>query len=317
MDTRLLAVLAAVLLLSGAAYCLVQDRDGDGETVSGADYAAVVCDPAMGAVTLTAYEYPHATYKAQALAGYTFLRWTAEDGSVLTTDASYTVDLTSRTTVTAVFAAASLTQSFAYQLPVSFAADAVATVQRTLTITVSSADYAASMAANTVRHAETAVRTPAYMVDPDDAGVQAVASALTAATAGYSDLERLTAALYWVQTAIDYAYDSGLYGQAEWWAYPSECLYNDAGDCEDTAVLFCSLAEALGYQTALIAFDGHMGAAAVIGGVTGGQTYTAGGVTYTYCETAVDTPCGVGVIAASLASAACTVVPIVSGVETQ
>jgi len=313
MNAKIIAAVLAALLVGGGLLYVYDDGRGTGTVSATADYAAIVCDPSMGSVVPVSFEYPDAVYRAVPADGYVFVRWTDADGTQLSADAELTVDLTARTTVTAVFAASSLTQSYTYDFPVTFSSDAVATVQRTLTLTLSSTGYAASMAADTVRHAETDVRTPAYMVDPTDAGVKAVAAALTAATDGYSDLERLTAVLYWVQTAIPYAYDSVLYGQAEWWAYPSECLYNMAGDCEDTAVLFCSIAEAMGFQVALVAFDGHMGTAVVVDGVTGGQTYTADDATYTYCETAVDSAVGVGIISSQLASAACTVVPITGG----
>lgn len=52
--------------------------------------------------------------------------------------------------------------------------------------------------------------------------------------------------------------DYGIYGMDEYWACPLETLCIQYGDCEDTAVLLCSLYAAAGYDTAVGGISGHV-----------------------------------------------------------
>lgn len=52
--------------------------------------------------------------------------------------------------------------------------------------------------------------------------------------------------------------DYGTYGMDEYWACPLETLCIQYGDCEDTAVLLCSLYAAAGYETAAGGISGHV-----------------------------------------------------------
>ncbi len=51
---------------------------------------------------------------------------------------------------------------------------------------------------------------------------------------------------------IPYKYDSELYGTENYGAYPVETLYNNAGDCEDHAILMAAMLRELGYKCALV-----------------------------------------------------------------
>jgi len=60
--------------------------------------------------------------------------------------------------------------------------------------------------------------------------------------------------------------DYGTYGMAEYWASPLETLCIQYGDCEDTALLLCSLYAAAGYGTAVGGISGHVFAGVAIDG---------------------------------------------------
>lgn len=75
------------------------------------------------------------------------------------------------------------------------------------------------------------------------------------------DYRRARAACYLCQTAIKYTEDIDLYGTVEYWARPTETLYNLKGDCEDTAVLFCSICLCMDIPTVLLDSPHHVGSA--------------------------------------------------------
>ncbi len=314
MHKLLMVGILAIVLIGAGAFIVLSDTDDSSVTVGSTPFGTVVCTPEEGGtVSIESYDYPNIAYEAVPETGYALSCWQDDTGTVLSTNTTITVNLTATTVINAVFVQVSeVDVTFTWDCPTSFS-DEVTTESVSWTLTISSEDYSDSMATSTVhRHATTLVTTPSYMVSPEDEYVQAVATYLAGITEGYTDLEVATTILYFVQTEIPYETDSELYKVSEYWAYPMECLYNDAGDCEDTAVLFCSIAEAMGYDTALVAFSDHMGAAIVVDGVSGGQTYTDAdtGVVYTYCETATDVAWGIGNITDTYASAAYTLVPI-------
>jgi predicted transglutaminase-like cysteine proteinase len=50
----------------------------------------------------------------------------------------------------------------------------------------------------------------------------------------------------WVSTQIKYQYDSKVYGVNDYWQLPVETLELGTGDCEDVAILFCSMLRSSG-----------------------------------------------------------------------
>ncbi len=92
-----------------------------------------------------------------------------------------------------------------------------------------------------------------------DTYLKQIASYIEKKTAGKSDQYVANVILSFVQS-IEYAYDSDVYGTSEYWQFPLETLYLGTGDCEDTSILFCAIAEYMGYDTALYLFSGHMAA---------------------------------------------------------
>lgn len=78
------------------------------------------------------------------------------------------------------------------------------------------------------------------------------------------DLRRARAACFLCQSAIEYTEDHVLYGCQEYWARPTETLYNLKGDCEDTAILFCSLCKCMGIPTVLLNGPNHVASAVCV-----------------------------------------------------
>lgn len=91
----------------------------------------------------------------------------------------------------------------------------------------------------------------------EDKYIQQIATDFTAMTEGMIDLERVNFLLAFSQ-CMGYEDDSVYTGYEEYWKFPLETLYDHGGDCEDTSILLASLAEAMGYDAALLLFPGHM-----------------------------------------------------------
>ena len=98
-----------------------------------------------------------------------------------------------------------------------------------------------------------------------------------------TDYMRATASLYLVQTGIEYESDDVNYGVAEYWARPTETLYHLKGDCEDTAILFCSICRYMGIKAILLNGDGHIGSAVCVNAI--GEPYIYNGEEYYSCST--------------------------------
>ena len=78
---------------------------------------------------------------------------------------------------------------------------------------------------------------------------------------GVRDLE--SAFLY--VSSMRYVSDSDAHGEREFWQASQETIARGTGDCEDFAILFSSLADKLGYSTAIQLGNGH--AISLINGV--------------------------------------------------
>lgn len=103
---------------------------------------------------------------------------------------------------------------------------------------------------------------PVMLIEPDCPYVMDLAERL------YSENEwrTLKNILLWISIHIDYMDDKTLYGVADYWALPCETLYYMKGDCEDFAILFCSIAVACGLDVCLLDYDGHMSAGVTLNG---------------------------------------------------
>jgi hypothetical protein len=58
--------------------------------------------------------------------------------------------------------------------------------------------------------------------------------------------------------------DYSVYGKEEYWAFGMETLFRGTGDCEDTSILFCTLASAAGFKSCLGLLKSHAVAGVVL-----------------------------------------------------
>ncbi len=100
-------------------------------------------------------------------------------------------------------------------------------------------------------------------------------------------------ALNFVAAAIPYTADSR---PDEWPRYPIETLVEQRGDCEDTSILYASIARTLGYGAHLLLLPGHMAAGVPADAAyINSRSYPVGyyqhnGQYYVYVETVGDPP---------------------------
>lgn len=122
----------------------------------------------------------------------------------------------------------------------------------------------------------------------EDKYIQQIAIDFSTMTEGMTDLERVNFLLAFSQ-CLGYEDDSVYMGYEEYWKFPLETLYDHGGDCEDTSILLASLAEAMGYDTSLLLFPGHMAAGIHIDGdypdLNGFYLRSDPDKVYYYCET--------------------------------
>jgi predicted transglutaminase-like cysteine proteinase len=93
-----------------------------------------------------------------------------------------------------------------------------------------------------------------------------------------------------VQKNILYVSDNETKGMLEYWRYPVETLVEKKGDCEDTAILFASILDALGYEVVLLFYildneTGHLSVGIHLGDGYGEFIEDNSGKRYYYCET--------------------------------
>jgi predicted transglutaminase-like cysteine proteinase len=100
-----------------------------------------------------------------------------------------------------------------------------------------------------------------------------------------SRADRANFILAFVGQAITYETDAKGSGYNEYWKYPCETLFDMAGDCEDSAILYAAIMKAAGYDACLLLFDDHMATGIGMPDGTTGTYWTKGGIRYYYCET--------------------------------
>ncbi len=134
----------------------------------------------------------------------------------------------------------------------------------------------------------------AAFVEYDSSVIESFTSTLSEESYYMTDLERANFVLKFVQST-KYITDEVSKGVSEYWKYPYETLYDDAGDCEDTAILYAALMKALGYNVVLLLYselngyvDGHMATGINVLSAHG-TYYQINGLKYYYCETTSNT----------------------------
>lgn len=124
-------------------------------------------------------------------------------------------------------------------------------------------------------------------ITSNDKYILKIASDLQQMAAGMSDLQTANFLLKFVQST-EYVLDEISMGYIEYLKFPLETLFDVCGDCEDTAILFCALADAMGYDTALFSLPGHVASGIAVDGCEG-IGFTADSKMYYFCETTSDT----------------------------
>jgi len=100
---------------------------------------------------------------------------------------------------------------------------------------------------------------------------------------GMSDIQTANFVLAFTQY-IEYQLDDVYMGYAEYWKFPLETLFDAGGDCEDTAILFCAIVSAMGYDSALFLLPNHMASGICVTGASG-DGFIYKGTSYYFCET--------------------------------
>lgn len=117
----------------------------------------------------------------------------------------------------------------------------------------------------------------------EDKYIAILAKEFKSMTSGMTDVQIANFILAFTQY-IEYQSDEVFTGYEEYWKYPVETLYDQGGDCEDTSILFSAIAEAMGYNTSLLVFPGHMAAGIDLDNASG-VYFSTGGYKFYYCET--------------------------------
>ncbi len=121
----------------------------------------------------------------------------------------------------------------------------------------------------------------------DDESIKVLTSMLAQITHGMVHVERVNCILKMVQS-IPYE-DDIVNGQPQdYWNLPVETLWKQSGDCEDHALLFATLMEAMGYDTVIHYVMTNTGKAHIAVGVSipgaTGSYVEVDGIEYYYCE---------------------------------
>lgn len=75
---------------------------------------------------------------------------------------------------------------------------------------------------------------------------------------GLFEAERLFGLNYVVDPSSSYVENAGNESSVDYLQYPSQTLFFRGGDCDDLSILFCSLLQSLGIETAFITIPGHI-----------------------------------------------------------
>ena len=305
MNRVMLSAIVVVVVLIAAAAVMGYDasKDGHGDpTVETDGNDETFQWPRVNNVDMGSIDIEHrgktVAFSAKASLGHEFIRWIDVDG-VSTYSESMWVEfpIDSIPEITAEFRPleGNMVIDLEWKLPM-FGEDGVsATSEQHFTTVIDSADWDALQHSEDIqRRAQGDVIVPGELVCHDEV-VDAIVEYLEPMVAGMTNLQKAIVIMYFVQDAIDYETDVSQYGTEEFWATPLETVYSGHGDCEDTAVLYMSIALAMGLNSGLVSFEdpeqGHMSVAVALEEgeqVVGGSTFTVGQTTYAYVETAVD-----------------------------
>ena len=156
----------------------------------------------------------------------------------------------------------------------------------------------------------------ANFVTSDDRVIQDVADKLKSFTEeeNYTQVDTINFILRFIQKNVIYTSDNITKNQVEYWRYPVETLVDKKGDCEDSSVLFASIMDVLGYDTALLFYVlegdvGHLAVGIHINGDHGEYAEDKDGKRYYYCET-TNSIYGLGEIPLNMNDAPDKIIPV-------
>ena len=305
MNRMILAAVSVVVLLLAASAVMgwdaTKDDNGSGDTQETTENDQFfqwpkVNDPDMGDIEME-HRGDTVAFSAVASMGHEFVRWVNTDGSTYSESMMVEFPIDDVGKVTAEFRVleGNFVVEYHWQMPVFESDGSDVVTEEVFTMAIDSADWDASIHDDSIqRRAGNGTNVPSDLV-MNDGAVKAIAEYLEPKLEGLTNMQRAIVVMCFVQDAIDYETDASQYGKDEFWATPLETVFSGRGDCEDTAILFVSLAEVLGLDAGLVSFEdpvsGHMSAAVALEEgeqVTGGATFVSDGMTYVYVETAVD-----------------------------
>lgn len=242
-------------------------------------------------------------YRAEPYEGYRFINWTDLDGNVLEEMNVMSFAADKDREAVAVFGPVGvISLEYTWYQPI-FGDDGTVTYgEPTLwSFTLDESIYRSSIKDSGIQRTATNENPSPVRLCMSDGIVADIAERLNGVTEGMTNLKKAIIVLSFVQDVVDYQIDRDQYGDEEFWTTPMETMYSGYGDCEDTATLFVSIASVMGLDCGFVMFEhdrwgnsgtGHMSVAVGLapGESIGGDvaTFTFDGVTYAYCETAVD-----------------------------
>lgn len=91
----------------------------------------------------------------------------------------------------------------------------------------------------------------------DDEVVKEISSQLNKMCRRKSERYKAGMVLAFVQQNVKYVSDATQYNNIDYWAIPIQTLVSRKGDCEDTAILYCSIAYNLGIPVMFTIVPGH------------------------------------------------------------
>jgi len=151
--------------------------------------------------------------------------------------------------------------------------------------------------------------------DPySDASVSIVTNMLAniSGREGMSKYEQVEFAMAFVQ-GLPYTFDNVSTPYDDYPRYPSETIYADGGDCEDTAILMAAMLKKMGYDSVLLLLPRHMAVGVYCDPADfdyNATYYQNNGRDYCYLETAGDESWKVGVLPKEYQGVAVEVIPL-------
>ena len=266
-----------VIIVAVLAASVVVITSSEGSTAYPEIFAWPTCGE-EGELQLTDYSEGMATFRAIPSEGWAVGTWTDGSQKIIGTTMVITLDATTAGDVYLNFIQA-------YTKLVSLRWVDHDGSSHTYTTTIDSDDFYKGIASNTIRNSTSVHPVPDLLLD--DPCIDDIAAHIRGISPEASGEDLADMIMHFVQDSISYSSDMTLYGSSEWWAYPTETLFNGSGDCEDTTILFVAIAARMGLVSGFVTMPsaGHMAAGVVLD--TPG-TFIAGTDDVIYVETATD-----------------------------